>query len=226
MSIGTYAQLRAAIANWTVRPDLADGGANASRTPEFVVNAEARMNRDLARIGAGELGATTALTTSAEAIDLPADFNGFRYLGITGNEVTELVYRPPEVLYREYPSASARQPRAYTLHGKDGASDVLQARFRPIPDGVYTLVGYYYKKLTTLIGNDANHNWMLDNNPDAYLYSSCLEAAIWMGDEAQINRWATGYQKALDDIKALDDARRIGGSSPRSAPGIRMIRGM
>lgn len=227
MTIATYLNLRDAIANYTVRPDFADTGANAARTPEFVSLAEVRMNRDLARIGAGELGASTAMTTTAEAIDLPADFNGFRYLAVSGSSVDELVYMPPEVMYRTYPSTAAKQPRWYTLHGKDGVSDVLQARFRPIPDGVYTLIAYYYKKVATLVGaGDGNANWMLTNNLDCYLYAACIEAANWMDDQAQITKWGSLYAQSLDNVKALDEARRVGGPSPRASPNFRMVKGM
>lgn len=227
MSLSNYGDLKTRIADWLARKDLDAGGVNVNRVPEFVQLGETRMNRDLARIGAGELGASTAWTTTAEAIDLPADFNGMRYLAVNGSTVDELVYLPPEVLYREYSSTAARQPRAYTIHGKDGASDVLQARFRPIPDGVYSLIAYYYKKVSTLVGGaDGGTNWMLTNNPDCYLYAALVEAAAWKRDPEAASGFFASYSKALEDVKALDEARRIGGTSPRGRPAVRMIAGM
>lgn len=227
MSLATFINLRDGIANFTARPDFADSQVNAARTLEFISLAEARMNRDLARIAAGELVETAALTTSAEAIDLPADFNGMRFLAINGSSVDELRYKTPEVMYRDWASAAVGQPRAYTLHGKLGTSEVLQARFRPIPDAVYALIAYYYKKVATLIGGaDGSSNWMLTNNPDCYLYAACIEAANWMDNEAQIAKWGKLYAQALEDVKSLDDARRVGSASPRASPGVGWKKGM
>ena len=41
MAIGTYAELKTAVANWLDRDDLTD------RIPEFIALAEAKMNRNL-----------------------------------------------------------------------------------------------------------------------------------------------------------------------------------
>ncbi len=228
MSITTYAELRAAIANHSGRQDFADGEVNADRTPEFVLLAEKRLDRVLRKLGGGELVETAALTTSAEAIDLPADFNAMRYLGINGSRVTELVYRTPAAMYAEYPDSGARQPRVYTLHGKgDLATNITRARFRPIPDSAYALIAYYFKRITTLVGGaDGASNWMLTYNPDAYLYACLLECANYRQDAEDIQRYGQLLANAVNDIVEQDDDRRVGSSAPRAAPGVRMMRGM
>lgn len=227
MSIATYANLRAAVSNFSGRADLADAGSNAARTLEFITLAETRMNRDLARIAAGEIVTTSALSTTAEAIDLPADFNGFRLLAINGANTEPLTYMTPESLVQSFVSTAAGKPKAYTLHGKDGASEVVQARFRPIPDSTYTLLAYYYKKVATIVGTaDGSSNWMLTNNPDCYLYAALVEVGLFYRDEERARGAMDLYNKALSDVKDLDRARRVGGGSPRASPGVRVIKGM
>lgn len=227
MTIGTYVTLRAAISNWMGKVDLSDTGANAARTIEFIGLAENRMNRDLARVRAGEIVSTTALTTSAEAIDLPADFNGMRYLAINSSSTRELIYKNPSQLFNDFKSTAVGEPKAFTTHGKDGISEVMQCRFRPIPDAVYALIAFYYKKIVTLVGTvDATANWMLTNNPDCYLYAALLEASIWAKNDAETQKFGTLYAQALKDVKALDEARTVAGISPRARPSVRMVRGM
>lgn len=220
MALATYGDLKSAVAGWLSRTDL------TARIPDFVQMAEGRMNRSLARVGAGEL-ASTALTVAAEAIDLPTDFNGMRLLALSTSTTTPLQFVTPEILYTMYPSTSVGMPRAYTVHGKDGISDVMQARFRPIPDGTYNLIAYYYKKIPTLVGGaDGNTNWMLTNNPDCYLYATLLEASPYYRDDEHVQLWKAAYDQAMNNVFELDKARRWAGMSPRSRPAVSVIRGM
>jgi hypothetical protein len=225
MSFANYGTFRTAVGTQLARPELA-GTAGNLKVIDAISLAEARMNRNLGALGAGEL-ASTALTTNAELMDLPTDFNGMRLLALQTSVSTPLDFMTPEILLTRYPSTAVGLPRAYTIHGKDGVSDVMQARFRAIPDGTYSLLAFYYKKVATLVGgSDAGTNWMLTNNPDAYLYSTCLELAIQIQDDQQVVKYQTAYGKAMDDIKALDKQRRWSNISPRSAPAVNMIRGM
>lgn len=219
MSFSDYGTFKASVAGYLARPDL------TARIPDFVQLAEGRMNRVL-KIGAGEI-ASTALTVNTETIDLPTDFNAMRLLALSTSVTKPLMYMTPEILLQQFPSTSVGMPRAYTVHGKDGVSDVMQARFRPIPDGTYNLLAFYYKKIPTLVGGaDAGTNWMLSNNPDLYLYATLLEATPYIHDDARIPVWEKAYSVAVGDLKAQDQDRRWAGMSLRSRPGFTMIRGM
>ena len=66
MAIGTFDELKTAVANWLGRDDLTD------RIPEFIALAEGRMNRTIfAR--AQEVRATATLTAEDAYTALPTD---------------------------------------------------------------------------------------------------------------------------------------------------------
>lgn len=230
MSITNYGELRAAVANTLSRGDLATGGANVARVPEFVLFAEKRINRSLSRIGAGELGRDSSLATvlNQEWLALPADFNAARALSIIdGSSVWRLDYLTPEEQDRQYPYTSARRPRSFTVLGSDGVSDAYKAWFKPIPDGVYSLRLTYYKLLATLTsGADGGTNWFLTNYPDAYLYAALIEAANFIQDDAAVQKYAVAFDAATDSIKAMDKRRRYTGGTLVRQSSVRRIRGM
>ena len=45
-----------------------------------------------------------------------------------------------------------------------------------------------------------------------YLFGACLEGAVYLNDTEQTNRFGAVFQKALDDVKAAEDAARYSGT--------------
>ena len=206
MSLANYGDLKTAIAGWLVRADL------TARIPDFIQLAEIRINRELTRIGAGELN-STSITTTAEAVDLPADFNGARRVAIVDSRTWPIEYRTPEQMWIEYPALYAARPRVFTILGKDGAGGVNQIAFRPIPDAAYTVSLLYYKKVATLVGGaDAGTNWFMTSYPDAYLYASLLEATPYIQNDARVALWQGAYTQSMQDIADADKKQRYSGS--------------
>lgn len=218
MSLLNFGDLKTAIAGYSGRGDLTSTGANFARVLEFIDLAETRMNRDLARISAGEVQTQQLATVAGvETVDLPQDFNGSRRMVVVDASHTWTVpYATPEELLTEFPTTAQGRPRKFTFIGKDGASDTLQAHFRPIPDAAYVLWCVYYRKVPTMVGApDTFTNWMMTVNPDAYLYASLIEEALWEGNGVAMQQWATAYGKALEDLKGLDKKRSHSGSALR-----------
>src|SRR5690606_22233244 len=83
MPIGTYDELRAAVASWLARGDLAD------QIPDFIALAEARINR-LIRTREMETRATAETTAGSAYLPLPADFGGARYVKLLTDPATPL----------------------------------------------------------------------------------------------------------------------------------------
>lgn len=211
MAIGTYAELQTAAANWLGRTDL------TSRITEFIALAEARINRQIIKHRVGQVS-TTPLSASGEWVAVPTDFAAARLLVLDGSVQRVLEYKPPERLLLDHPSVSANMPRWFTIHG-------MEFQLRPIPDGAYTLILYYYKKVTPLSGG-APTNWVLTNHPDLYLYGTLLEASPYLEDTAQAAVWKAGWDQALADLVAFDEGLHWSGGSLRTRTNVPMIRGM
>lgn len=211
MAISTYAELQAAISSWIPHASL------AARATDFIALADARINRVIVKHRVGQV-ATTPLAASGEWVEVPADFAAGRLLTLDGAVQRVLEYKTPERLIADHPSVSVGLPRWFTIHG-------LEIQLRPIPDGDYSLILYYYKKLTPLSGA-APTNWMLTNYPDVYLYASLLEAAPFLQDTTQTQIWAAGYDRAIAALLAADETQHWSGGSLRRQSSVPMIKGM
>lgn len=220
MAIGTNNELRTAVQNWLHRADL------TARIPEFIALAEKRLDRIFAKRAAGAELVSAALTTSAEVVDLPADYLALRLVVLNSSRQIPLEYKTPERIYRDFPSSAALMPRYYTLRGKGDAAGTTQIQFRPIPDSAYALIVWYYKKITALApGGGADTNWLLVNAPDAYLYATLLEAAPYMKDQGNTATWSGLLERAINDLVDLDEAQRWN-SAMVLRPSVAMMSGM
>lgn len=226
--ITNYGELQAAVANWPARSDIASGGGNAGRVAEFIFLAEKRINRSLARIGAGEVQTSTLQTTTGvETTDLPTDFNGARALAIVDSSYWQLEFVTPEQLDQLWPSTSQQRPRWFAIIGKDGLTDQSQLHWRPLPDATYTVKLTYYRLVPTITtGVSGASNWLLAAYPDAYLYASLIEMAVWLQDDGLTAKYLQAYQAAFDDIKQMDQRRRYAGGSLKVRPSVRHVKGM
>jgi hypothetical protein len=220
MSYATYGALKTALGNEHARADI-----TSARYDDLIQRAETRMNRVCAALGAGELQ-STSITVSGEFTDLPATYNTMRLLAIDGaSRTTTLQYYPPERLLQEYPALANSQPRGFSVVGKGDGTDVMRLWVRPLPDASYAMRALYYVKLTTLVGSDANVNWMLLNNPDAYVYAFMVELGLASNDAGMAQRYSTALQQAIEDMKARDKDRRWGGGALRMRPNILLQKG-
>lgn len=220
MAVGTNDQLRTAAANWMARADL------TARIPEFIAFAEKRLDRIFAKRAAGAEVVVTSIDTTAEVVDLPADFLAMRLFLLDGAVQRVITYKTPERLYDDHPAVSVGLPRHYTLRGKGDATGTMQIQFRPLPDATYGGICWYYKKITPLAAaGGADTNWMLVNAPDAYLYAVLIEAAPYMQNAQDLSIWTEFLKKAIEDLVDLDEAMRWN-SSIIQRPSVRMMKGM
>lgn len=187
MAISTYSELQSAIADWLNRADL------TTVIPNFIVLAEAKMNRELRT---RDMLTRANATSDKECVALPTDFLETYSLEL---DMDDLAAQPAlayiGALEAKVLKANKIQnlPRYYTI--MDGQFEILPA---PISDLDLKLI--YYAKIPSL-SNTQTTNWLLTKAPDAYLYSSLLEAAPYLKDDARIAIWATAQQKVFDDIK-------------------------
>jgi len=204
MALGTFTELKDAIADWLDRSDL------TARIPDFITLAEARLNRDL-RIRPMEVRSSMETTSGQRYFNLPGGYIQMRNIQINTNPITPLEYITPEMLDRLYGSNSTGKPRAYTLIG-----DEIQ--LAPIPDSDYTLEMAFYEKFTPLGDGTAGtvtSNWLTTNAPDVLLYGALLEAEPFIKNDERIRLWLSAYEGAVKKIQDADARDRHSGSAMR-----------
>ena len=200
MAIGTYAELKTAVASWLNRDDL------TANIPDFITLCEARLNRVL-RTRAME-GLYTASTISGQRdYNLPASYLQMRALRLNTSPLTVLEYVSPEIMDRVWAGSAGGRPAAYTIK----ANELFLG---PSPDSAYTMEMDYYRKFPSL-STIITTNEMLTDNPDVYLYGSLLEAEPFIKNDTRIQVWGTSFYKAITDIQDQDSKDRHSGSEMR-----------
>jgi len=199
MALATYSDLKTSVANYLNRSDLTDV------IPDFITLTENRLNRDL-RVRANMVRASTTTTSGVAFYDLPSDLIELRNITYddSSSNSYSLSYLSPESLTREYGGSVNGYPRAYTNLGKN-------VRIAPVPDGAYTIGINYYKKLNPLSDQNSSNNILIEY-PDLYLFSSCMEGAVYLNDTEQLTRFATLYSQTLNDVRTAEDAARYSGT--------------
>lgn len=204
MALGTFTELKDAVADWLDRSDL------TSRIPDFIALAEARLNREL-RIRPMEVRSTMVTTADQQYFQLPGGYIQMRNMQLNTNPTTPLEYITPEMMDRLYGSTTSGKPRAYTLIG-----DEIQ--LAPIPDSTYTVEMAFYEKFTPLGDGSSGtitSNWLTANAPDVLLYGALMEAEPFIKNDERIPVWLNGYNNAVNKLQQQDQRDRHSGSALR-----------
>ena len=191
MAISDNATLIAAVQNWTARADL------NSVIPDFIMLAEARINRELK---VRQMLSTVGLTASGGSFPLPSDLIS----------IVRVSY-----LYSGKDIEIAPMPSSANINARDGI-----AYGYVVEGSVAKLVGgsgneditlSYYAKIPAV---STGPNWLITNFPDIYLYATLLESAPYIGNDQKIGIWQAGYESAIESLNRTDSESRFG-ASPR-----------
>ena len=200
MAIGTYDELKTAVANWLDRDDLTD------RIPEFIALAEARMNRVL-RLRMMESKYTASTVASQRNYNLPTGYVQMRNFQINTSPITPLQYVSPEIYDRLWGGSTGGTPQFYTIIANE-------IQLGPIPGSVLTMEMLFYKKITALSASNTTEQ-MLTDNPDIYLYGALLEAEPFIMNDERVALWAKGFEQAVINLQEQDNKDRHSGSALR-----------
>lgn len=198
MTVATYDELKAAVANWLARSDL------SSRIPEFIALAEAEVGRVL-RTGDMETRASAGTTPHDPFLALPTGFGGARYLKVTGiDPERSLRFHSPQQIDWMRANEEKGIPQVFAIIGDS-------FRLTPVPDAVYTVEIAYYRKVPAL--SDANPtNWLLAGHPDIYLFGTLKEAAPFLRQDERIPIWEAKFANAVRQLETQDVRERYSGS--------------
>jgi hypothetical protein len=197
MAIGTFSELKTAIANFLARDDLTD------RIPEFISLAEARMGRELGTRSQTKR-ATATLTAGDAFVSLPTDLRSIRSVKLNTNPAEVLEYYTPNALDSYYSSTATGKPRAYTVFG-------TEMKFAPSPDSGYTAEIIYGEGMDELSDSNTS-NTVLTRHPDAYLYGSLAAASVYLMDETKTALYEQLFTRAITEISREEDENKYAGS--------------
>ncbi|MDW6020242.1 hypothetical protein SAZ10_00535 [Mesorhizobium sp. BAC0120] len=185
MPIGNYDDLKSAVTNWMARVDVAGNAA------DFIMLAEARLNRELDPI---ELDAMIAGTTGSREIDivsLSCDRPISLFLAQAGLNEAEMTPKAPGT----FPlTAVAGRPRYWAKDGdKIGFDRALDAdypfRFR------------FSQKFA--LSDEAPVNWLLANHPDVYLAAVLTWGGLFIRDDVYAGQFQAVLNASLPEVKNI-----------------------
>ena len=202
---GTYTGLKASVADFLNRSDL------TAVVPDFIAMAEAQINRRLMKDGpVRQMMGRSDATVNAEFIAVPSDFLGAKAIYLSPNYRPVEVVSPEEIILRKtlYPSEDG-DPQIFAIVGG-------QFQFWPwISTGTFSGELTYWKSLPPLASNTTN--WLLTSHPDIYLYTSLIQSAPYLRDDARLNVWSSIAESCLSDLSEADKKAR---TAPHQGVGI------
>lgn len=198
---GTFAGLKASIADFLNRSDL------AAVIPDFVVLAQAQMMRRFAAaVGAGLpvprrllIRADATIEAGSEFVAAPERFIGPRSFILETEPVTELDYLSPETFLAAKKTLifeAGDAPRYYTVIG--GEFQIL-----PVPVQDYEAELAFFQAPEPL-SDSAPSNWMLQSNPDIYLYGALTQSAPYLEHDERVSVWGALFTQAITDACVAD----------------------
>jgi len=194
MTIATYSDLTTAIADWLARGDL------TARIPDFIAFAESKLNRTLRVRQMDQRSTTTIDTTSTDPqfISLPDDFQVMRSITLSS------VDWRPRLDYMANASLDDERTRRGNGTGMPKFFTIIgdEIELCPSPDADYTLEMIYRKYIPALsVSNQTN--WLLDLAPDLYVYSTLLQAAPYLKDDARIPAWMAANDLIVSELNQM-----------------------
>ena len=178
--ITDYASLKAAIADFTHRADL------ASYLDDFIAMAEERLASDL-RVR--ELESTATGTLSGLTLALPSDFAAFRRFTIQTTAQYTPEFIGPDGIKAKYQAAAGLPAFAAIVGANIEFNRSVDAAY------AYTL-DYWMKPVAITSGNTTST--VLTNYRGLYLYACLLETAFFAKNDADVARYSAKYRELVD----------------------------
>lgn len=200
MAIVTEDDLLTSVRDWLAR------AGDTTTLPDNAIQlalsfCEADVN---ARLRVPAMEGSSALSITAQTVDLPADFSEVRRLYIDTAPGLELEYLSPAAFWAKFNMQPTGIPLFYTI-------ELGQIVLGPDP-GTSTYTGrlLYWKNLPAL---GSGTNAVLVAHQDLYLYGTLAHMAGYIGTDDRISLWRAAYEAALARAQQAGDRAGYGGSS-------------
>ena len=196
----TYATLKTAIGDYLESSET----TFTNNLPTFIQEAEDRILKfvELPEQRKNVQGQTTADT---RFLACPSDFLAPMSLAIiSSNTYTYLDLKHASFLKEYSPTTTVTgQPKYYSIFSQDSFS------LAPVPDAIYTVeLHYLYKPSSLTSGSDSGTTVLSTDYPDALLYGSLVEGAIFLKETPDvIAQFEARFKEAIMRMKNLSEGR-------------------
>lgn len=191
LTLASYSDLQTFATATLNRSDL------ANYVPGWIAMAEGQLtDRLLKETPPRQMMGRSDATINAEYITVPADFEGAKAIYLAPNYLPIDFVTPEEIVERKtlYPNVSG-PPQVFTVVGE-------QLQFWPwATGGTFTGEMTYWKRIPPLTAS-ATTNWLLARRPDVYLYTTLIQSAPFLLDDARLTTWGGLAEAGIADLIA------------------------
>lgn len=197
MAVGTYTELKAAVADWLNRTDL-----TSAIDYDFLPLCEAELKRRVRRTTK-----TSTIYVNAAEISPPSDMaEPISLILETGNAYNDVPLKivTPQKLAEVkamYGGVSGIPTHVAYYNSK--------FQFAPEPNQSYDCTVVYRMQFTALSGTNTT-NAILTEAPDAYLFGCLLMAAPYLEHDERIPVWQAKFDKAIDQLNEVAQREEYG----------------
>ena len=175
-----------------------------TQLPTFIKEAENRIF-NMVQLSNQRKNVLATLTIDNRFLATPTDFYApFSLAVVKSNTHTYLDFKHPSFIKEYSPSsATTGQPKYYSLF------DDTSFELAPIPDEAYTIeLHYLYKPASLTSGSDSGTTVLSSDYPDALLYGSLVEGAIFLKEPPDvIGQFEARFKEAVGRMKTLSEGR-------------------
>ena len=175
-----------------------------TQLPTFIKEAENRIF-NMVQLSNQRKNVLATLTTDNRFLATPTDFYApFSLAVVKNNTHTYLDFKHPSFIKEYSPSsATTGQPKYYSLF------DDTSFELAPIPDEAYTIeLHYLYKPASLTSGSDSGTTVLSSDYPDALLYGSLVEGAIFLKEPPDvIGQFEARFKEAVGRMKNTSEGR-------------------
>lgn len=191
-AIPDRATLISTVSDWLDRDDIAD------KIPTFILMAEAQFNRELRT---SQMEKTSIGQATNEDTPLPSDYLAMRAIYEEGSPDRPLKAISPTAIRQNY-DGSVGTPVAYALVSNG-------VRLVPPPSTEIILSMDYWARIPSLTVF-APTNWLLEQNPDAYLYGTLFHAECYLDNAVRAQEWGALLANIIQRINRSATNDRYG----------------
>jgi hypothetical protein len=196
----TYATLKTAIQDYLECSE----STFVTNLPTFIKESETRIFK-MVELAKQRKNVQGTVTSSNRFLATPSDFYApFSAAIISSSTYYYMDYKHPSFMKEYAPStATTGLPKYYSLFD-DSAFEIA-----PIPDANYTVeLHYLYKPASLTSGADSGTTFLSTDYPDALLYGSLAEAAVFLKETPDVvGTFEARFKEAIARMKNIAEGR-------------------
>jgi len=181
MAIDSYDNLQTTVAKFLKRADL------TALIPDFIMLAETKLNR---RLRTAQQRTSFTVTPSSQNVSIPSD----------SEEIYRVLWNGATLPFisDNFSATNAAVSQCNFGYSIEGTKLVLQ-----VPQLGSQLVIQYFQELEALSDTNTS-NWLLEDQPDIYLYATLLEASLYVRDDDRTTLWGGLLEQIVSDFEESD----------------------